>query len=133
MTQVVDTIAQVRDLVAAAGTRASGAASARWVLHAGHLALARRAREIADVVIVSIFVNPLQFGPGEDLEQYRSWRLTFAALRLVFAPSVARAVPGRAADSSEPSAGGGTRVRAGQVATLFEALRRGTSTECSPW
>ncbi|MDI6775057.1 MAG: pantoate--beta-alanine ligase [Verrucomicrobiota bacterium] len=39
-------------------------------LHGGHLALIRKAREIADVVAVSIFVNPTQFGPGEDYERY---------------------------------------------------------------
>lgn len=38
--------------------------------HAGHASLLRRARELADVVVVSAFVNPLQFGPSEDFAKY---------------------------------------------------------------
>lgn len=63
-------------------------------LHAGHLALVRRARRQADRVVVSIFVNPAQFGPHEDLASYpRSIRQDIAALAqyrvdLVWGPPV---------------------------------------------
>src|SRR6185503_16606881 len=39
-------------------------------LHDGHLSLVREARRMCDVVVVSVFVNPAQFGPGEDYERY---------------------------------------------------------------
>jgi pantoate--beta-alanine ligase len=61
-------------------------------LHAGHLALVRRARRRADRVAVSIFVNPAQFAPTEDFASYpRSFETDVAALRdegvdLVWAP-----------------------------------------------
>ncbi len=39
-------------------------------LHEGHLSLVRRSKEMADLTVVSIFVNPIQFGPNEDFERY---------------------------------------------------------------
>ena len=69
-------------------------------LHEGHLSLIRRAREVADRVAVSIFVNPLQFGPNEDYEQYprdldRDLDLcSEAGAHFAFAPSVEEMYPG---------------------------------------
>ena len=68
-------------------------------LHAGHFSLVRAARERADSVVVSIFVNPLQFGPGEDYADYpRTLEADAAALGeegvdLVFAPDRRRMYP----------------------------------------
>lgn len=60
-------------------------------LHEGHLSLVRRARQLADIVIVSIYVNPLQFGPREDFADYprglsRDCRLLAGLADIVFAP-----------------------------------------------
>jgi pantoate--beta-alanine ligase len=68
-------------------------------LHDGHLALIHRARELGATVVVSIFVNPAQFGPGEDLDAYprdeaRDLRLAAeAGADLVFAPAVDEVYP----------------------------------------
>lgn len=67
-------------------------------LHAGHLELVRIARERGRCVVVSIFVNPLQFGPSEDFDKYprtlEADREKLAGLAdVVFAPSVAEMYP----------------------------------------
>lgn len=68
-------------------------------LHEGHLSLIRRAREVGATVVVSIFVNPAQFGPGEDLAAYprdeaRDARLAGeAGADVVFAPSAEEVYP----------------------------------------
>ena len=90
-------------------------------LHAGHLALVERALEVADIVVVSIFVNPLQFGQQEDLAKYpRDLDADVEALgtvgaQLVFAPTEAAMYP------DGPST---VRVTGGSVAGSFEGRSR---------
>lgn len=121
--QLLARIDEVRSVLG--GRRASGARIAlvptMGALHEGHLTLVRRARELADVVIVSIFVNPLQFGAGEDLDKYpRTLDADLAALSAegadyVFAPT---------AREMYPSGESETRVTAGHIGTLLEGATR---------
>src|SRR3546814_4284683 len=68
-------------------------------LHEGHLALVRAARATCDHVVVSIFVNPTQFGPNEDLERYPRQLAEDCAMlevegaALVWAPDIAEMYP----------------------------------------
>lgn len=89
-------------------------------LHAGHLALVRRARELADHVILTDFVNPLQFGPGEDYEAYprdldADLALVDGLVDVVFAPSVQEMYPVLPPTVS---------VTAGRAGTLLEGAAR---------
>jgi len=68
-------------------------------LHRGHLRLVERARQLSDRVVVSIFVNPLQFGAGEDLDAYPhtpqedAQKLEQAGVELLFRPGEAEIYP----------------------------------------
>jgi pantoate--beta-alanine ligase len=68
-------------------------------LHQGHLALVREARRSCDIVVVSIFINPLQFGVGEDFEDYPrdlaqdSLVLEQEQVDAIFAPSIKEMYP----------------------------------------
>ncbi|TGD70934.1 pantoate--beta-alanine ligase [Mangrovimicrobium sediminis] len=68
-------------------------------LHEGHLNLVRRAKAMCDIVVVSIFVNPLQFGPNEDLDNYPRTlaadkeKLFSEGVHLLFAPGVEEIYP----------------------------------------
>ncbi|HET6910498.1 MAG TPA: pantoate--beta-alanine ligase [Mycobacteriales bacterium] len=90
-------------------------------LHEGHAELVREARRRADSVIVTIFVNPLQFGPGEDYDRYpRTWDHDLqicarAGAALVFAPTRDELYP-----SGEPE----VRVQAGPLGDRLEGEHR---------
>lgn len=93
-------------------------------LHAGHLELVRQAKLVpGSVVVVSIFVNPLQFGAGEDLDAYpRTLERDLELLRqvgapLVFAPS---------AHDMYPEGGGRTMVHPGPLGAELEGASRPT-------
>ncbi|HEY3935246.1 MAG TPA: pantoate--beta-alanine ligase [Gemmatimonadales bacterium] len=115
-------IAQVRERLAA--ERARGARIAlvptMGALHDGHLALVDAARRRADCVVMSVFVNPLQFGPEEDLARYprdlpRDRALAAArGVDVLFIPGVEEMYR---ADT-------GTRVIAGEAATRWEGAVR---------
>ncbi len=117
MTDVFETVASLRLQLETAGSVAF--VPTMGALHEGHLSLVRRAAELADTVVVSIFVNPLQFGEGEDLEHYpRDLDSDLDQLPddvLVFAPP---------ADELYPAGASGTLVTAGEVGSTFEGASR---------
>lgn len=120
---VAATVVELRDLI---GGRRVALVPTMGALHDGHLALVTRAVELArqgvvDVVAASIFVNPLQFGPSEDLDKYpRTFDedvalLDAAGVDFVFAPTVEEMYPNGPLE---------TKVTAGAVGSMFEGRSR---------
>ncbi|HXR43745.1 MAG TPA: pantoate--beta-alanine ligase [Pseudolysinimonas sp.] len=116
---VIDTIAAMR-------TRLADRPSIALVptlgaLHDGHLALVERAAELAETVVVSVFVNPLQFGVNEDLAKYPRdldadvQALAGRGVAYVFAPAVEQMYPEGKTEVT---------VTGGKVASLFEGRSR---------
>lgn len=101
--------------------RAVGLVPTMGFLHEGHLSLVRRARDENDAVVASIFVNPTQFGPDEDLAAYPRDRdrdldkLAGAGCDLVFVPEAETMYP----------PGFQTWVEVGEVSRPLEGARRG--------
>lgn len=140
--RVVTTRADLRALLGGAGEDPRRADRGRravvmtmGALHAGHLELVRRAREEVGPdgeVVVTDFVNPLQFGPGEDFERYpRDVGADVALLAaagpdarvdVVFAPSVAEMYPDLAAAGR--TGGPIVRVTSGRIGTVLEGASR---------
>jgi pantoate--beta-alanine ligase len=99
--KTIRTVAEVRRAVAAerGAGRTIGLVPTMGALHGGHLSLVRRAREDSDVVVMSLFVNPTQFGPGEDLDRYPRDEARDAELAgdsgvdIMFAPAASEVYP----------------------------------------
>lgn len=91
-------------------------------LHAGHLALVKRGRELAERVVVSIFVNPMQFGPQEDFGAYPRTpdadrlQLAVAGADLLFMPEVDEVYPNGVQEQS--------RVEVPALAGILDGVSR---------
>ena len=97
-------------------------------LHDGHLSLVRRVKEVCDVVVVSVFVNPTQFGPRDDFERYprdltRDADLCIAeGVDYVFAPEAEEIYP-RGACTFVETEGLGT-VLEGEFDEVIDVVRQ---------
>jgi len=99
---IVKTISELRQHVTAARSQGKtiGFVPTMGALHIGHASLIKAACEKCDYVVVSIFVNPTQFGPSEDLEKYQRDLdadvkiCTDCRADIIFAPTVAEMYPG---------------------------------------
>lgn len=117
MTRVIETINELKAVVRSAkkAGKTIGLVPTMGALHEGHLTLAREARDENDLVIMSVFVNPTQFGPNEDFEAYprdliRDTELAASVdVDVVFAPSVEEMYP----------TDGGIKISAGRAADIL--------------
>jgi pantoate--beta-alanine ligase len=126
--------AELREALAKA--RASGGSiglvPTMGYLHDGHLSLLRSAREECDTVVMSLFVNPAQFGPDEDLERYprdeeRDLRLAAeSGVDIVYAPPVEEVYPD--GFSTHVAVGGLTEVLCGDASRRGPEHFRGVTT-----
>ncbi|MEK5184666.1 pantoate--beta-alanine ligase [Solibacillus sp. FSL W7-1324] len=115
--KVLTTIAELREVVQMAkyNRQSIGLVPTMGYLHEGHLTLAANARKENELVIMSIFVNPTQFGPNEDFESYprdlpRDTELAKSVgVDYIFAPSVEEMYPHN----------GGITIRAGRQAHIL--------------
>lgn len=120
--EVVRTVAELRNRVAIARSEGQriGLVPTMGALHHGHLSLVDAISNQADLIVVSIFVNPTQFGEGEDFEAYPRdegsdlAKLSSTKASLVYAPSVEEMYP----------AGDSTTVSVSGVSERFEGLHR---------
>ena len=100
--------------------RTIGLVPTMGALHEGHLSLVREARRMCDIVVVSVFVNPTQFAPGEDFERYPrdltkdTALLTDYNVDYIFAPAVEEIYP----------KGFATYVNVGGLSKLLEGESR---------
>lgn len=119
--RVIETVDEVRAARRAWASERVGLVPTMGFLHAGHLSLVERARAENGVVVVSIFVNPTQFGPSEDLSRYPRdlprdlAMLESAGVDVVFTPAVDQIYPPGFATYVEPS---------GTLAERLEAATR---------
>jgi pantoate--beta-alanine ligase len=117
---------------ARAAGRSIGLVPTMGFLHEGHLSLLRTARAECDLVVMSLFVNPAQFGPGEDLDRYprdeqRDAELaTEAGVDLIYAPPVEEVYPADFSTTVEVS--GVTEVLCGDPSRRGPEHFRGVTT-----
>ncbi|MDQ6838898.1 MAG: pantoate--beta-alanine ligase, partial [Actinomycetota bacterium] len=126
--EVIDRVAELRARLD--GTRAEGLSvglvPTMGALHQGHLSLIRRATDECDVVAVTVFVNPLQFAPGEDLATYpRTLDADLDVVAegggdIVFAPSEAEMYPDPSPATTAATASG----RFGVLTDVYEGRSR---------